>query len=327
MIVTEDLTKIFKKRKRRRGPSPLGSQLMGLFRNRHSEVVALDHIDLHIKRGETFGLIGLNGAGKTTFCRILSTLVSPDKGSVYIDGHDVLKEDMYVKTKVGVVGSEFSRSLYWRLTGRQNLAFFAGLYNMGKAESNKRIAELLDMFGLSEWQDELIMRYSTGMKQKLCIAKALLNNADVLLFDEPTAGLDPVSRNQLKRTIETELQDKTIIWTSHNLTEIEEMCDRIALIHHGKILLRGSLDDIKKEYNIYKRVQIEFSSDSSQLFQGMEGVSVEGPSKILVASEELTDILYDVMKMVKQRDLKISDIRSFHVSLEDIFLELMGDAA
>jgi ABC-2 type transport system ATP-binding protein len=321
------LTKTFKRRKRKKGPSPLSSQLVGLLRKRHNEVVALDHVNLHVKKGETFGLIGLNGAGKTTFCRVLSTLVTPDSGTVFIDGHNILKEETIVKQKVGIVGSEFSRALYWRLTGRQNLAFFAGLYEIDKEKSNKRIAGLLDLFELSEWQDELVMRYSTGMKQKLCIAKALLNDADVLLFDEPTAGLDPVSRDQLKRTIETELKDKTIIWTSHNLTEIEEMCDRIALIHHGKILLQDNLDDIRKEYNIHKRVQIEFDSHSSQVFHNIEGVTIEGPDRILIGSEDLTDILYDVMKTVKNHDLVISDIRSFHVNLEDIFLEIMGDIA
>jgi ABC-2 type transport system ATP-binding protein len=327
MILTEELTKTFRKRKRKRGPAPLSSQLISFLRNRHNKVVALDHVSLHIKRGETFGLIGLNGAGKTTFCRILSTMITPDSGKVFIDGHDVLKEDMTVKQKVGIVGSEFSRSLYWRLTGKQNLKFFAGLYEMEKEESKEKIAELLDMFGLSEWQDELVMRYSTGMKQKLCIAKALLNNADVLLFDEPTAGLDPVSRDQLKRTIETELKDKTILWTSHNLTEIEEMCNRIALIHHGKILLQGDLVDIKREYDIFKRVQIEFDSDSSQFFQSIEGVHIEDSNRILIASKELTDILYDVMKVVRQHELRITDIQSFHVSLEDIFLDMMGDRA
>lgn len=325
MIVTEDLTKTFRKRKRKGMPSPLSSQIVGLFRNRHNKVVALDHVNLHIKKGETYGLIGLNGAGKTTFCRILSTMVRPDSGKVFIDGHDVVKEEMVIKQIIGVVGSEFSRSLYWRLTGKQNLAFFAGLYGLGKEEGKKRIKELFDMFGLSDWQDELVMRYSTGMKQKLCIAKALLNDADVLLFDEPTAGLDPVSRDQLKRTIETELKGKTIIWTSHNLTEIEEMCDRIALIHHGQILLEGTTEDIKREYNIYKRVEIEFGSPSTQLFQNIEGISIKDSSNILIATRELTDVLSHVMKVVGQHDLVINDIRSYHISLEDIFLDMMGD--
>jgi len=227
MIVADNLTKTFT-RKNKKG-------------KKKERIVAVDHINLKINKGEIFGLIGPNGAGKTTTIKMLSTLILPDEGSITVNGFDVVHDAEKVRNNIGVLAGEFTRSLYWRLSGKQNLKFFANLRNMWNHD--KRIDELIQLFGLKKQENELIMKYSTGMKHKLALAVALLNDPPILFLDEPLTGIDPVTSFQLKNLIKNMFRDKTIIWASHNLYEIEEMCDRIALINDGKIVLEGTQNE------------------------------------------------------------------------------------
>jgi len=234
MISISNLTKIYRKSLR------IGKS------KHYSETVALDNINIKIDKGEIFGLIGPNGAGKTTLLKILSTLIIPDSGTVTIDGYDILKDEKVVKTKVGLLSGEFTRSLYWRLTGRENLSFFAKLKGMWDVDD--RIDYLIDIFGLAGYENEMVMKYSTGMKHKLALAVALVNDPPVILLDEPLTGIDPMTSFEIKKIVKEELRGKTIIWTSHNLFEIEEMCDRIALINNGKIIMVGSPHELMKNH-------------------------------------------------------------------------------
>ena len=183
MIEIKGLTKVFK----------IHSQKDG---HRFEYFNALDGIDLSIKKGEIFGLIGPNGAGKTTTLKILSTLIIPDGGTAAIDGYDVVNDGDVVKTKIGLLVGEFTRSLYWRLSGIQNIKFFAKLRGMHKP--NKRIDELIELFSLQDCKDEPVMKYSTGMKHKLALAVGLLNDPPVLFLDEPLTGIDPITTYEIK---------------------------------------------------------------------------------------------------------------------------------
>ena len=211
-------------------------------------VRALKGVSLTVRPGEIFGLLGPNGAGKTTLIKILATLILPDSGYGSISGHDLCNQPQYVRSKIGVVNTS-ERSFYWRLTGRQNLTFFAALCDLFDSNGKKRIEALLDLVGLNEKADTAFMRYSTGQQQRLALARALLADPQVLLMDEPTRSLDPVAASQFRKLTKKELageQGKTVLWCTHNLKEAEEVCDRLAIIHKGKVIASGALEDMQR---------------------------------------------------------------------------------
>ena len=225
MLKIDNLTKRYKRQVKRK-------------KTKFEGVIAVDHINLHVKKGEIFGFIGPNGAGKTTTLKMLSTLIIPDEGTAIIGGHDILEHAHIVRKNIGLLAGEFVRSLYWRLSARQNLKFFANL--RGIWNPDQRINYLLELFNLKNCEDELVMKLSTGMKHKLALAVGLIHDPPVLFFDEPLTGIDPVTTFELKKLIRSKFCDKTIIWASHNLYEIEEMCDRVAFIKSGRIVSDNS---------------------------------------------------------------------------------------
>ncbi len=308
MIATENLTKRFKKRDPEKA-------------NKKGNIVAIDHLNIEIKKGEIFGLIGPNGAGKTTFLKILSTLILPDEGTALIDGYDVVKDVNIVKSKVSLLAGEFVRSLYWRLSGRQNLKFFANLRNIWKPD--KRIDELIEMFDLNEFQNEMVMKYSTGMKHKLALAVGLINNPQVIFLDEPLTGIDPVTSYELKNIIKNDFKDKTIIWTSHNLYEMEEMCNRIALINKGKITLDGSPDQLKRDYWDYDKIMI--ICDNATAFSSIERAKIN-ENVVEIETNDVNKTFIEIMELVKKKSIKIKEVKSMKPSLEDIFMKGMKNA-
>ena len=196
---------------------------------------ALRGVDLKIKSGEVFGILGPNGAGKTTLIKILCTLVLHDEGEVYVHGFDVKKEPAQVLKKLQAVLPE-SRGFTWRLTGRQNLEFYALLYGLKESEAKDRIDYVLEFTGLKERADDGYQRYSTGMQRRLLVCRALLQNTPTLIFDEPTAGMDPASAEEFRSLLRDGLarkEGKTIFLSTHNLFEAQDICDRIAILDRG----------------------------------------------------------------------------------------------
>jgi ABC-2 type transport system ATP-binding protein len=204
-------------------------------------VTALDGLDLEVGRGRVFGLLGPNGAGKTTLLKILAGLVLPDGGRAFVDGLDLARQPGPAKGAVGFAVSD-ERSFYWRLTGRQNLEFFAALYGLRGRARDRRIGELLSLAGLEEAADLRFNAYSTGMRQMLALARALLADAAILLVDEPTRSLDPQAADRTREFLRGELsrrQGKTILWATHDLGEAADWADDLAVISRGRIRLRG----------------------------------------------------------------------------------------
>jgi len=302
MINIEKLTKIYKRRAAKH-------------KNKFEKITAVNNIDLTIKKGEIFGLIGPNGAGKTTILKILSTLVIPDEGTITIDGYDVVKDADIIRDKVGLLTGEYTRSLYWRLSGVQNMRFFAKLKGIWKPD--QRINELVELFNLKDYKNELIMKYSTGMKHKLALAVGLLNNPSIIFLDEPLTGIDPVTAYELKNLIRNEFKDKTIIWASHNLYEIEEMCDRIALINNGKIILQGEPEKLKKEY--WDHTKILVISDKPYEFNSFENVEIKGNS-VEIKTNNVQKTFLEIMELSKIKNIEIIEIKTMKPSLEDIFV-------
>lgn len=215
---------------------------------RENKITALEKVSIKVKEGELFGILGPNGAGKTTLIKLLCTLILPDEGTAYVNGYDILEAGEKVKASIGLVTSE-ERSFYWRLTGRQNLEFFASLYNFSNTEAKRRIGEVLKLVGLESRADDRFDNYSTGIKHRMAIARGILNDPEILFLDEPTKSLDPYAAQELRGVIKKDLvkdKRKTVFLSTHNLEEAEQLCDRIAIINNGRIKSCGTLSEIRE---------------------------------------------------------------------------------
>lgn len=214
-------------------------------------VGAVEEVSIQVKRGEIFGLLGPNGAGKTTLLKLLSCLILPTKGTAYINGYHIIKDEQKVKSSIGLVTGE-ERSFYWRLTGKRNLEFFATLYNLSRDQAKMRIKELLNLLEIEE-PDKRFQEYSTGVKQRMALARCLLNDPSILLMDEPTKSLDPLAAKNLRTFIKKELvkrQKKTLLFTTHHLDEVIDFCDQIAIMDRGRIKAWGNLSELQKQVSI-----------------------------------------------------------------------------
>jgi ABC-2 type transport system ATP-binding protein len=246
----------------------------GLWKIKIKETTAVEDVSFSIEKGELFGLLGPNGAGKTTTIKMLTTLLLPTSGSASIMGLDVVKQTQEVRKHIGFAFSG-SRGLYNRLTAVQNLKYFAELYSLDTEVSRKRIPELLELVGLGSRGDDRVETYSSGMTQRLHLARALLHDPEVLFLDEPTVGIDPVGSRELRKTVKDLLSlGKTILLTTHYMAEAEELCNRIAIIKKGRIVALDTPDALKKQ--ISGDSVIEASIHPAQVDQILSHLSVLG---------------------------------------------------
>jgi ABC-2 type transport system ATP-binding protein len=217
---------------------------------RYGDHVALDGVDLRVERGEIFGLLGPNGAGKTTTIRIANTLLPIQQGRIEVVGFDVSRSEMSVRRRIGYVPQQLS--IEAALTGRENVAWFARLFDVPKATRNARVDEALELMGLSEAADRLAREYSGGMVRRLELAQALVNRPELLILDEPTVGLDPVARDGVWQRVEDLRAETgmTVLLTTHYMEEADLLCDRIAMLHLGQVQTVGTPDELKLELGI-----------------------------------------------------------------------------
>lgn len=216
------------------------------------EITAVDNVNLQVKRGEVFGFLGPNGAGKTTFIKLLTTLLRPTSGKAIVNGFDVVDQESQAKNSMGLVTGE-ERCFYWRLTGRQNLHFFATLYGLSKLDAVKRIDDILEQLDLQKAADNMFYSYSSGMKQKLSLARALIANPKVLFLDEPTKSVDVITGRELRTFIKDNLvekEERTVFLTTHRLEEAETLCDRLAIINHSRVVFCGTIEELHQK--VYK---------------------------------------------------------------------------
>jgi sodium transport system ATP-binding protein len=214
------------------------------FRDKKKFVTALKHVTFTIEKGETVGLLGENGAGKTTLLRTIATLLTPTEGHIKVDGYDTVKNADEIKKGLGVLfGGE--TGLYDRLTARENLEYFAMLYGLSKHETKVRIDELSKMFGMRDYLNRKVGDFSKGMRQKVAIARTLIHNPDIILFDEPTTGLDITSSNVFRQLVhQLKKEGKTIIFSSHIMEEVSMLCDSVAMMHKGELIYHGNLEEL-----------------------------------------------------------------------------------
>ena len=212
------------------------------------EITALKNVSFAVKKGEIFALLGPNGAGKSTIIKILTTLLAPTSGKAEVLGLDCYKERKKVRSKINFVfGGE--AGLYWRLTGRENLQYFADLYKVSSKIARERIERLLRIVELEGSADQRVEQYSKGMKQRLLIARGLVNNPEILFLDEPTIGLDPIGAASLRKLIrKMNDEGKTILITTHYMDDVEILCDQIAFINKGHLIDVGTKCELKQKY-------------------------------------------------------------------------------
>ncbi|MGM0751561.1 MAG: ATP-binding cassette domain-containing protein [Bacillota bacterium] len=214
------------------------------FKDKKKYVTALKHVSFSVEKGEVVGLLGENGAGKTTLLRTIATLLTPTEGYVQVAGYDTVKNPNEIKTKIGVLfGGE--TGLYDRLTARENLQYFALLYGLSKHETKVRIDDLARMFGMRDYLDRKVSDFSKGMRQKVAIARTLIHNPDIILFDEPTTGLDITSSNVFRQLVhQLKREGKTIVFSSHIMEEVSLLCDKVAMMHKGELVYQGDIEHL-----------------------------------------------------------------------------------
>jgi ABC-2 type transport system ATP-binding protein len=234
--------------------------LFGFGGKKTGETQALSDVSFAVQPGEMVGLLGPNGAGKTTLLKIISSLLYPDSGQVRVAGHDVFKHG---RRRLGLISCD-ERSFYWRLSGIQNLEFFAALFGIPRARANRKISDLLDALGLTYAADKPYQSYSSGMKQKLAIVRGLMSDPDLILYDEPTRSLDPLSTQNIREWIRMNRlhsPSQTHVLATNQLHEAEQLCDRVLIIKRGRLIAHGTIAEIRKtwlggDFVVYK---IEFS--------------------------------------------------------------------
>lgn len=303
----------------------------GALRRKSKEVVAIDGLTLAVEPGELFGLLGPNGAGKTTTIKVLTTLLIPTSGTARVLGLDVVRDAKQVRRKIGFVfGGE--RGLYYRLSARDNLRYFAELYRLVPREIGPRVDELLKLVGLSERAEERVEGFSRGMKQRLHLARTLLHRPAVLFLDEPTIGLDPIAARELRQTIADLHRDgATIILTTHYMFEADALCQRIAVIGNGRLLAQGTPSDLKHLVRERSVVELEvYGAGEAEVARLRELDFVES---VAVERRELRQILRiqtalgdrAVPRLIAALPgLEVGRATTREATLEDAYVHLVG---
>jgi ABC-2 type transport system ATP-binding protein len=296
-----------------------------------NDFVAVDDISFDVKKGEIFGLLGPNGAGKSTTLRMLSTLSRPTKGTATIGGYDIVKNDSEVRKLIGIVSEKMI--MYDRLTAKENLVFFGSLFNISKDILRKRIDELLELVQLTKWKNSLVGTFSTGMRQRMNVIRALLNMPQVLFLDEPTLGLDPQSSVEIREFIKNLNRENktTIVLTTHMMVEADLLCDRIGIIDHGKIVALDTSTNLKKLISGANTtlLKLEIANLTPELMTAIRGLdcveSVSQENTTHVRIHAHGDEAFDtVIDLIRAQKVAITSIENLQPTLEDVFLHITG---
>lgn len=297
---------------------------------------AVDGVDLHVEEGEVFGILGPNGAGKTTTMRMLATLLEPTSGTATVLGHDLRTGARAIRRRLGAVLSG-ERSLYWKLTARENLEYFAALYHVPPAEAGPRIARILEAVHLTDRADDYVEKFSTGMRQRLVLARAMLPDPELLLLDEPTVGLDPQAARDLReRILQLRDEGRTVLLTTHYMEEADQLCDRIAIVDHGRIVALDTPDGLKRALKATEVVRLEVTApetaDSALVARvGTAGQVTQqqrenGSLHLTVHCSSARDLVPIVIEAAREESAEVRNIAVLPISLEDVFISLTGRA-
>ncbi|WP_324735817.1 ABC transporter ATP-binding protein [Thermococcus sp. SY098] len=287
----------------------------------YGNLKAVDDLTLNVEKGIVFGFLGPNGAGKTTTILSMLGLIIPDRGSIRILGHDVLKEPIKVKKRIGFLPE--NATAYDELTAWKNLEFFANFYDFSKQEKEKRIEELLKLVGLWDVKYRKVKTFSKGMKQRLLLAQALINDPEVLILDEPTSGLDPEGAHLVKSIVKEEREKgKTVFFSSHILSEVEELSDKVGIIVKGKLRALGTLEEIKKQFMELEgyEIKVETKQEIPEI-ELPEIIRIEYPTRNRAIIFAKADIREELSEFLADKGITIVSLEIEEPSLEDIFLK------
>jgi ABC-2 type transport system ATP-binding protein len=331
-VETFDLTKTFEVAKKEKG----GLLKRLTLRKEKKTIVAVDCLNLKIPRGEIFGLLGPNGAGKTTTIKMLSSLLLPNSGRASVNGFDVIDSSEKVRGSIGVLMMG-ERSVYWKLTGYENLEYFSTLHYIPPAIWKERIPRLIDLVGLSDRQNDIVETYSSGMKQRLALARCLINDPPILMLDEPTIGLDPGAARSIRELMmEMKHQGKTIQLTTHYMEEADQLCDRVGIIHEGTIIALDTPSNLKAKLKARDIVEIEASNISDEMIPAMEGIPgidevkftmtdpVISSGIMRVSTLDSRSVLPSLLSFLGEKSVNVTNVKVSEPKLEDVFIQLTG---
>lgn len=295
---------------------------------RYNDVLAVDNVSMSINEGEIFGLLGPNGAGKSTTINALTGLTKADSGDIQIFGLDMKTYEMDIKREIGIVPQDIA--VYDDLTASENLRYFGKLYGLKGRLLTDRVNEALEFTGLSEKGKDYPKKFSGGMKRRLNIACAIVHHPRLIIMDEPTVGIDPQSRNHILQSIkQLNKMGSTIIYTSHYMEEVEELCTRLVIMDHGRIIAKGTKEELENMVAVDDRVAIELSSvnytitDNIKKISGVKECSIKD-NQIAIISKKHSKNLGRIIDSISDTDSEIISLNIERPSLESVFLTLTG---
>lgn len=296
---------------------------------KYGDFTAVNSMSLKIENGELFGLLGPNGAGKSTLVSMISTILCPTSGEIKISDKDLRKYSHEAKKIMGIVPQEIA--LYESLSAKDNLEFFGSLYGLTGKKLKKRVDEVLEIIQLKDKKDQDICEFSGGMKRRVNIGAALMNNPKLLILDEPTVGVDPQSRNHILETVKmlNKTQGMTVIYTSHYMEEIEFLCNRVAIMDFGKLIALGTKEELKNSIDACDVLNINFNETNETALRKLESIpGIEkatinkNQAKLLVSTNKRN--LMDIIEDLKKSGIKLTGFNYEEVNLESIFLQITG---
>jgi ABC-2 type transport system ATP-binding protein len=291
-------------------------------RKNFNDLVAVDSLSFEIKKGEIYGLLGPNGAGKTTTIKMIAGLLKPDSGSIVLDGDHRNGKDN--RQLIGLCPQELV--LWNNLTCFEQLVFIAEMYNIRPFVARERANYLLERIGLIEKRNKLVKTLSGGMQRRMNLLMALMNDPEIIILDEPEAGLDPQSRVMVREFIHSLSRSKTIIFTTHNMDEADRLCDSIAVIDHGRLLVSDTPDNLKRKYGKGDKLEIHFSGlfvNQTDIKALVDEIEITN-SSMIIKSKAIVDRIPMILESLKTSGVNITSMHLSENTLEDVFISLTG---
>ncbi|MDT8716879.1 ABC transporter ATP-binding protein [Clostridium sp. 19966] len=295
---------------------------------KYGNFTAVNDISFEVEDGEVFGLLGPNGAGKSTTVSMISTVNAPTQGEIIIDGISLKKNPRECKKLMGIVPQDIA--LYESLSAKDNLEFFGGLYGLSGKELQKRTEEILEIIELKDKKNQDVGEFSGGMKRRVNIGVALMNNPKLLILDEPTVGIDPQSRNHILETVKrlNEERNMTVIYTSHYMEEVEFLCTRVGIVDHGRLITLGNKEELKQKLKACDTLTVSFTSTKESSLSKLDNIS--GVKNVSVKNNSISMLvlpdknMLDIVDSIKNLGIKINSFKYDEVNLESIFLQMTG---